>query len=103
MPVGMSSGEQKEEPLSRDRVQPSNTPTIMALVVMTAITVAGIVAVTLIRPEQDNNGIITQILAIMIPTTAALAAFLKSVQAAQSSERVEQKIDDAERRTGGDG
>ncbi len=56
----------------------TNTPYLIAIVVMVALAIFSIVAVTVIRPNDDNSAIIVLILGSIAPTTVALLAFMKA-------------------------
>jgi len=56
----------------------SNTPYLIAVVVTTMIGVAGVVAVLILRPHEDNAALFVAIGGFVAPTTAALLAFLKT-------------------------
>jgi hypothetical protein len=57
---------------------PNNLPYIVTVALMAMFAVASVVAVTLIRPTQDNSSLITTILGFIATTTASLLAFMKS-------------------------
>lgn len=57
---------------------PDNKPYIMAVIAMMFLGVIGIIAITMIRPEQDNTILIAAMLGFLAPTTLALLAFMKS-------------------------
>jgi CHASE2 domain-containing sensor protein len=57
---------------------PNNTPYIIAVVVMMAIGVLGVVIVTVMRSGQDNALVIGAILGFLGPTTLSLLAFMKA-------------------------
>ena len=56
---------------------PNNLPYIVAVVLMMALGVCGVIAVILIHPMDDMT-IITTILGFLAPTTLSLLAFMKS-------------------------
>lgn len=56
----------------------NNVPYIVAVVACVGLTIAAIVTITVMRPEQDNAIIIGQIVAAAGPVTLALLAFMKS-------------------------
>jgi len=60
-------------------VTPSNNvPYIVAVVVMMALGVGAVVAVTVDRPSADNTLLIASILGFLAPTTLSLLAFMKA-------------------------
>lgn len=76
----------------------SNVPYLVAIVVMVLISVTAIVAVTLIRPEQDNSSLYVLILGSIGPTTLALLAFMKAQETHLSvNSRLDQFIKNADR------
>jgi hypothetical protein len=58
---------------------------IIALVVMTAIGVAAIVVLEIMRPGIDNSATVLQIVSIVVPTSMALIAAMKSASAVTAS------------------
>jgi hypothetical protein len=56
----------------------NNLPYIVAVIMMMVIGVAGVVIITLGRPNQDNTQLITTILGFLAPTTLSLLAFMKA-------------------------
>lgn len=76
----------------------SNTPYLVAIVIMVVITIVAIVAVTMIRPEGDNMALYALILGSIGPTTLALLAFMKAQETHLSvNSRLEQFIRNADR------
>jgi len=57
---------------------PNNTPYIIAVVCMIALGVVGVIAITLLRPTDDNTILIGGLLGFIAPTTLSLLAFMKS-------------------------
>jgi hypothetical protein len=57
---------------------PNNVPYIMAVVLMAALGILGVVAVAVARPGQDNTAIFTAIAGFVCPTTLSLLAFMKA-------------------------
>jgi len=83
---------------------PSNTPYLIAIVAMLMIAVSAIVAVTLIRPTQDNSSLYVLILGSIAPTTLALLAFMKAQETHLSvNSRLEQFIRNADGRARAEG
>ena len=62
----------------------SPIPILLAVCGLAVLAVAAVLAVTAIRPDQDNTNLITNIMSILLPTTLALLAFLKSTENATS-------------------
>jgi hypothetical protein len=58
---------------------PNNTPYIVAVVVMMALGVIGVVAVVILRPSAtDNMLVIAALVGFLTPTTVSLLAFMKA-------------------------
>lgn len=57
---------------------PNNIPYIVAVLVMMALGVFGVVTIVVLRPMQDNTLIITALLGFLAPTTLSLLAFMKA-------------------------
>lgn len=57
---------------------PNNFQYVVAVLIMSALGVAAVIAVTLMRPSQDNTVLIASIFGFLLPTTMALLAFMKS-------------------------
>lgn len=77
---------------------PNNTPYVIAVVIMSIIAMVCIVAVTLIRPSQDNSVLNVLILGFSTTTTAAILAFMKAQETHLSvNSRLEQFIRNADR------
>lgn len=62
----------------------SQTPILLAVCGLAVLSVIAVLAVTAIRPDVDNTNLITNIMSILLPTTLALLAFLKSTENATS-------------------
>ena len=78
--------------------QPSNTPYLIAVVVMMALAIIAIVIVAVSRPQQDNSSLYVLILGSIGPTTLALLAFMKAQETHLSvNSRLEQFIKNADR------
>lgn len=76
----------------------SNVPYLIAVAVMVGLSLAAVVAVTVIRPDQENASIYALIFASTGPTTLALLAFMKAQETHLSvNSRLEQFIRNAER------
>ncbi|MDD5199254.1 MAG: hypothetical protein PHC88_05570 [Terrimicrobiaceae bacterium] len=56
----------------------SNIPYVVAVVLMTLLALSAIVAITVMRPTQDNTAIMALIISATAPTTLALLAFMKA-------------------------
>lgn len=56
----------------------SNTPYLVAVVVMVLIGVVVVMAIVLFRPAVDNSQLIATVLSIIVPTTAAILSLMKS-------------------------
>ena len=56
----------------------SNTPYLVSVVLMSMLGVAGVIAVLVLRPHEDNAALYTAIGGFVGPTTMALLAFLKT-------------------------
>ena len=56
----------------------SGTPYVVAVVLMTMIGIVAILILTLVRPDKDNSQLIATILSLIVPTTAAILALMKS-------------------------
>ena len=56
----------------------SNTPYILAVVIMMILGVGGIMVLTVIRPNADNTMLIATMLGFLAPTTLSLLAFMKA-------------------------
>jgi len=59
-------------------VASNNLPYIVAVVVMAALGVLAVVAITLIRPDQDNTALLATVIGFVAPTTFSLMAFMKA-------------------------
>lgn len=57
---------------------PNNLPYIVAVVLMMLMGVAGVAAIVILRPQQDNAAIIASIIGLLAPTTLSLLAFMKA-------------------------
>lgn len=57
---------------------PNNVPYIIAVVVMMALGVLGVVLIVVLRPEKDNTVVIAAVLGFLAPTTLSLLAFMKA-------------------------
>jgi hypothetical protein len=57
---------------------PSNTPYLVAVVIMALIAVIGVLGTMFFRPGVDNTAIITLILGFTATTTGSILAFMKS-------------------------
>jgi len=77
---------------------PSNTPYLIAVVIMIAIAIGSITAIAVGRPGLDNSNLYGLILGSIGPTTLALLAFMKSQETHLSvNSRLEQFIRNADR------
>lgn len=56
----------------------SNTPYLIAVVVMVLIGVVAVLSIVLLRPDSDNSQLIATVLSMIVPTTAAILALMKS-------------------------
>lgn len=56
----------------------SNTPYLIAVVVMVMIGVIAVLAIVLLRADKDNTQLIATIVGMIVPTTAAILALMKS-------------------------
>jgi hypothetical protein len=70
---------------------PNNLPYVVAVVIMMGFGVVGVVAITVLRPTQDNTIIITTLLGFLAPTTLSLLAFMKAQETHLS---VNSRLDD---------
>ena len=61
---------------------------IGTLVLISALGAGAVVAVTLVRPGQDNAALIAAILSFLGPTTTALVGLLKAVHTGQAVEKL---------------
>jgi hypothetical protein len=52
-------------------------PYIVALVIVSLIGALSIVTITLVRPHEDNTAIYTQIVGMLLPTSAAILALIR--------------------------
>lgn len=56
----------------------SHTPYLIAVVVMVLIGVIAIMLIVLLRPNSDNTQLIATMVSMVVPTTAAILALMKS-------------------------
>lgn len=70
---------------------PSNTPYLVAVVIMLLMTLGTVMGILLIRPGQDNTQLIATVVGMMVPTIAAILAFMKSQETHLS---VNSRLDD---------
>ena len=57
---------------------PSNIPYLVAIVIMLLMALGSVMGILLIRPGQDNTQLIATVVGMMVPTIAAILAFMKS-------------------------
>lgn len=58
----------------------SNTPYIIAIIIMATLGALGIVVISLFNPGKDNSLIIASLLGFLTPTTLSLLALMKAQQ-----------------------
>jgi hypothetical protein len=58
----------------QNQIEPPTTLYVVAIVALCALTVAAVVVISIMRPEQDNAGVIAIIIGITLPTSTALMA-----------------------------
>jgi hypothetical protein len=63
-------------------------PYVIALVILSLIGALSIVLVTLARPHEDNTAIYTQIVGMLVPTSAAILALIKVNQTSEAVQNV---------------
>lgn len=86
------------EPAKNPLAMPNNTPYLVAVCVMLALGIVAVVAVTIIRPTEDNSSLYVLIFSSIGPTTLALLAFMKAQETHLSvNSRLEQFIRNADR------
>lgn len=82
----------------------SNTPYLIAVVLMVALAITAVVTITVIRPDRDNSSLYALIFASIGPTTLALLAFMKAQETHLSvNSRLEQFIRNAGRASRAEG
>lgn len=62
----------------------SPVPALLAVFGIVVLAVVAILAVTALRPREDNTNLITNLMSILLPTTIALLAYLKGTENATS-------------------
>lgn len=91
----------EEDSLQRDQSRPQIPPPrnlqyVVAVVVMSGLGIVSVLAITLMKPEQDNTVIIASVFGFLLPTTMALLAFMKSQETHLSvNSRLEAFINEA--------
>lgn len=74
----------------------SNTPYIIAIIIMATLGALGIVVISLFNPGKDNSLIIASLLGFLTPTTLSLLALMKSQETHLSvNSRLEEFIKNA--------
>jgi hypothetical protein len=68
---------------------------LLGILGLSAVGVAGVVALEVLRPDGYNTAAVGQILAILTPTVAILVAALKSVQNGQAIQEVKETVHEA--------
>jgi hypothetical protein len=76
---------------------PNNTQYVYAVLLMAIFGVVAVTAITILRPGQDNTGVISTIVGLLAPTTLSLLAFMKAQETHLSvNSRLDQFIKNAE-------
>lgn len=57
---------------------PSNVPYLVAVVIMMLMGLGAVMGILLIRPGQDNTQLIATVVGMLVPTIAAILAFMKA-------------------------
>lgn len=68
------------------------TATLVAMVVLTIVTVGAIVGLTVLQPEADNTGTITVVVVLVTTIATSMLSLLKSSEAAKVAREVKDSI-----------